>query len=229
MNGNVGGSDGRELSLVRVGQAARLVTWSNAVARQGRLVKVDSKNRAIWVIPGLEPIQDLHDCCIIHAATGVRLERAKGRERPTIAATVLRLMRLSNRSENVMPCVVCTTDIATMPFVCQWCLLPFHTDCSERFKHKVCQHDVPSGSAIRRWLASLCSDSLIQLCRACRHVADSGNTFCWSRNFELEIHFEIDSNEHIRTPRRNINQCIAHTETHRTRKQTGSHHPDAEQ
>ena len=179
LNANVGGSDGCELSVVLCWQSARLIAWSNVAARKGRLVRVDAMNRAIWVIPGLEPVYELHDCCIIHPATGIRLQMSKGRERPTIPYHVARVMRLINTTTALqcMPCVVCTTDGegAGALFVCRWCLLPFHTTCSERFKIGICRHDVPEASAIRRWLQEERATRQ-QLCSACRHVADSGNT-----------------------------------------------------
>ena len=103
LHAHVGGVHGDELSLVLVGQTARLATWNNVAERRGRFVKVDPKNRAIWVIPGLEPVLDLRDCVIIHHATGVRLMRMRGRDRPMIPDGIIRLMRLMNNSENLMP------------------------------------------------------------------------------------------------------------------------------
>ena len=125
----VGGVVGDELSLVIVEQTAQLVTWTNVAERKGRFVKVDAKNRAVWVIPGLHPVQDLRDCIIIRRTIGVRLFRMKGRDRPLIPDHIIRLMRFINHSENLMPCVVCLTDSTNAKegalFVCHWCVAAF--------------------------------------------------------------------------------------------------------
>ena len=134
----------------------------------------------MWVITGLEPVHDLRDCVIIHHATGVRLMRMRGRDRPMIPDGIIRLMRLINHSENLMPCVVCTTDNTNAKegalFVCRLCLLPLHVCCSERLAAGVSRHghNVHETATIRKWVQYL--GALHNICAACRHVADPGGT-----------------------------------------------------
>ena len=95
------GYDG-QMSLVSDGQRTQLVAWDGGLpgdALMGRPVTIDKKGRAVWVIPGLVRPRSYQHCDIVCPAVGLRLARAKGRERDIISKPILRLIRMVPRDD----------------------------------------------------------------------------------------------------------------------------------
>ena len=86
-----------EMTLVKEGNEVVLVSWDHGGRGDllmGRPVKIDKRGRAIYVIPGITPLRSYQQSEILIPAIGMRLEKARGRERPAIPNAVMRMMRM---------------------------------------------------------------------------------------------------------------------------------------
>ena len=68
-----------QLSLVEAGDVVELVHWVHGREGElGRTLRLDNRNRVVWVIPGLVPSRGFSQRPIIHPAIGTAALRNKG-------------------------------------------------------------------------------------------------------------------------------------------------------
>ena len=86
-----------QMSMIREGTKPVLVTWDvhGRQSYMGRRVKIDNRNRAIWVIPGLTPAVSFENYKILCPAIGLRLERVKQGERSALPEACLRFFSMA--------------------------------------------------------------------------------------------------------------------------------------
>lgn len=124
-----------QLSLVESGGVVELVHWvSGREGALGRRLRLDNRNRVVWAIPGITPTRDFSQQTIIHPAVGTQAFKERGRDRPTLAADVMRLRSmwscaLAHGQGGHRPLMTCAHCPTPGDFECPCCLLSWHRAC----------------------------------------------------------------------------------------------------
>lgn len=151
--------ENKELSLVLVddihGARVLYVSWANPDELVGRPVRLDAHDRVVYSIASMCPLmyfKKLTLAKVLHPAVGVRMQKVKGGDRPTVPGPILRIYGMFqaaiDSSETLIvddafqqgaagletladlenkPCALCQAPGGNR--TCALCLLPWHQTC----------------------------------------------------------------------------------------------------